>query len=120
MKRCSLLLVLSLTATPWGGGLLGARYALCASKDVKAAEADRQPGPQEEKRERTPQRTLRMEEIEIHGDVEKPKTMFVIPRTPLPYSRRSREKDFTGEILDPMMKQWIEDTQRWRAAVPPP
>lgn len=106
MKPCGLLLWLSLTATLWGGGLLSAPYALC--------------GPKEEKRERIFQRTLRMEEIEIHGDVEKPKTMFVIPRTPLPYSRKSHEKDFTGEILDPMMKQWIEDTQRWRAAVPPP
>ena len=61
-----------------------------------------------------------MEEIEIYGDVEKPKTMFVIPRSALRYNRKEQEKDFTSEILNPMTKEWIEDTQRWRAAVPPP
>ena len=61
-----------------------------------------------------------MEEIEIHGDVEKPKTMFVIPRASLHYSRKDQEKDFTSEILDPITKEWVEDTQRWRVTVPPP
>jgi hypothetical protein len=64
--------------------------------------------------------SLRMEEVEIYGDVEKPKTMFVIPRTPFRYSRKDQEKDFTREILDPMTKERLEDTERWRGAVPSP
>jgi len=86
----------------------------------KGAENAGRVGPKKNGSDRLLRRDLRMEEIEIQGDIEKPKTMFVIPRASLRYSRKAHEKDFSSEILDPIMKQWIEDTQRWREAVPPP
>ena len=63
-----------------------------------------------------PRRALQMQEIEILGEVEKPKTMFVIPRAPHAYFWEQNKKDFTEEILSPINKQEIEDTQRWRKA----
>ena len=86
----------------------------------KGSENAGRDGPKKSGSDRLLKRDLRMEEIEIQGDIEKPKTMFVIPRASLRYSRKAHEKDFSSEILDPIMKQWIEDTQRWREAVPPP
>ena len=109
--------MLTLAVSIWGSGVLLAPEALC---EPKGKEQAGQPGRKKGKEEETSKRYLRMEEIEIHGDVEKPKTMFVIPRASLRYSRKDQEKDFTNEILDPMTKQRIEDTQRWRASVPPP
>ena len=108
MKSRGLLLLWALAISMWGAGALLAPDAMCGPKDKKG------------KQDKTVKRSLRMEEIEIHGDVEKPKTMFVIPRASLRYSRKDQEKDFTNEILDPITKEWVEDTQRWRVAVPPP
>lgn len=61
-----------------------------------------------------PKRSLQMQEIEILGEVEKPKTMFVIPRAPHTYYWEKNRKDFTAEILAPINKQEIADMQRWR------
>ncbi len=105
----------------WGLGLLWAPNAICDPQPVKGAHGN---GRSAEKRSRHQdqkvERSLRMKELEIYGDVEKPKTMFVIPRASLRYSRRKQEKDFTNEILNPISREWIEDMQRWRTAVPPP
>ena len=116
-----LVLALTFLVFVWAteGGFL-APPALSDPAGDKSSRASTQAGPKKGKDKGTIQRNLRMEEIEIYGDVEKPKTMFVIPRSSLQYSRKGYEKDFTGEILDPVTKQWVEDTQRWRRAVPPP
>ena len=63
-----------------------------------------------------PKRSLQMQEIEILGEVEKPKTMFVIPRAPHSYYWEKNKKDFTEEILAPINKQEMKDMQRWREA----
>jgi hypothetical protein len=119
MKPRGLLLLLALTIPIWGTGMLLPPVALCqpeGEQDGSGATASKK----KTKDEKTVRRTLRMDEIEIYGDVEKPKTMFVIPRASLRYSRKDQEKDFTGEILGPITKEWVEDTQRWRENVPPP
>ncbi|MEW6442685.1 MAG: hypothetical protein AB1640_17240 [bacterium] len=61
--------------------------------------------------DKQPQRSIRMHEVEILGEVEKPKAMFVIPMTPIQYKRGSREKDFTADILAPIDRQWIEEME---------
>ena len=101
--------------------MLHAPNAICGPQPVKGGHAVGQStGKKARHQEQAVKRSLRMEEIEIHGDVEKPRTMFVIPRASLRYTRRKQEKDFTNEILNPISREWIEDTQRWRAAVPAP
>lgn len=120
MKSRGLFLVLALAIPIWGTGVLLAPSAMCGPEDKKGDQGGGEAGKKKEEEERAVQRALRMEEIEIHGDVEKPKTMFVIPRAPLRYSRKDQEKDFLNEILDPITKEWVEDTQRWRVDVPPP
>jgi hypothetical protein len=112
--------LMTLIVSIWGGWVFLAPQAHGDPEGGKGSEATGGDGPKKSGGDLTSRRYLRMEEIEIHGDVEKPKTMFVIPRASLRYSRKAHEKDFTSEILDPMMKHWIEDTQRWREAVPPP
>jgi hypothetical protein len=113
-------LLLALAVAVWGAGVLLSPNAMCGPKDKEGGPNVGRLGKKKGNQEATGKRSLRMEEIEIYGDVEKPKTMFVIPRSALSYSRKDREKDFTNEILDPLTKGWVEDTQRWRVAVPPP
>ncbi len=117
MKSRGLFLLLALAIPIWGAGVLLAPSALCGPEEKKGGG---EAGKKKAKEARAVRRTLRMEEIEIYGDVEKPKTMFVIPRASLQYSRKDREKDFTNEILGPITKEWVEDTQQWRVDVPPP
>lgn len=113
-------LLLAFVVNVWGGWVCMPPQALCDPKGEEDGKASVQVGKEKRSANRSTKRSLRMEEIEIHGDVEKPKTMFVIPRTPLRYSRQDHEKDYTNEILGPVSKQWVEDTQRWREAIPPP
>jgi len=56
---------------------------------------------------------LNMEEVEILGEVEKPKTMFVIPRAAHEYSWESTQRDFTDDILAPISRQQLEGLERW-------
>ena len=120
MKPRGLFLLLALAIPIWGAGVILAPSALCGPEDKKGGPGGDDAGKKKANEERAVRRALRMEEIEIHGDVEKPKTMFVIPRASLRYSRKDQEKDFTNEILDPITKAWVEDTQRWRVDVPLP
>ena len=83
MKSRGLFLVLALAIPVWGAGVLLAPSALCGPEDKKGGQGGGEAGKKKEKEERAVQRALRMQEIEIHGDVEKPKTMFVIPRASL-------------------------------------
>lgn len=62
--------------------------------------------------DKTPKRSIRMKEMEIVGEVEKPKAMFVIPMAPIEYRRTHEEKDFTEEILAPINRNWIQDLGR--------
>jgi hypothetical protein len=64
--------------------------------------------------------SLKMNEIEILGEVEKPKTMFVIPRAPHQYFWENGKKDFTEEILSPISKQKVEGMEQWRDDTLPP
>jgi hypothetical protein len=120
MKSRSFFLLVTLILSSWGGWFFLVPQAHGDPKGDKGSANAGQDGPEKSRSDLSLRRNLSMEELEIHGDVDKPKTMFVIPRPSLRYSRKAREKDFTSEILDPMTKHWIEDTQRWREAVPPP
>jgi hypothetical protein len=120
MKSRGFFFLVTLIVSFWGGSFFLAPQAHGDPEGGKGSENAGRNGPKKSRSDLTSRRYLRMEEIEIHGDVEKPKTMFVIPRASLRYSRKAHEKDFTSEILDPMMKHRIEDTQRWREAVPLP
>jgi hypothetical protein len=120
MESRGLFLFLTLAVSVWAFGSVLATDAASEPKDGRGGQVANQPGKKKASQDRTTRRSLRMDELEIYGDVEKPKTMFVIPRASLRYSRKAQEKDFTNEILDPITKEWIEDTQRWRVAVPPP
>ena len=121
MQPRGLPFLLSLAISIWGLGLVQAPDAVSGPQDGNGGHGiSRSAEKKGKNQEQAVKRSLHMEEIEIHGDVEKPKTMFVIPRSSLRYTRRNQEKDFTNEILNPISREWIEDTQRWRAAVPPP
>ena len=80
-----------------------------AGKEVKEkpVQATQQ---QETSSEDTPRRSIQMGEIQIRGEVEKPKAMFIIPHTPTDYSfLKGGKKDFSKEILAPIDMQWAED-----------
>jgi len=71
-------------------------------------------GKDENPEDRVMKSKLQMQEVEILGEVEKPKTMFVIPRAPHQYFWESSKKDFTEDILAPMSRQKVEGMQNWR------
>lgn len=123
MKSRGIFLALALAIPVWGAGVVLDQSAMCGPEDrqgEKGGQGGGVAGKKNKEEEGAVQSALRMQEIEIHGDVEKPKTMFVIPRASLQYSRKDQEKDFTNEILGPITKEWVEDTQRWRVDVSPP
>jgi len=74
----------------------------------------------EEKKTKARKRVLHMKEIEIYGNVEKPKAMFIIPRTPHQYYSNEYKRDFSEEILKPITKQGVADRQEWQKAVTEP
>jgi len=92
-----------------------ALFLLVVSPASPGAEPARAPGAgrKPESGTEAPRRALTMEEIEIMGQVDKPKAMFVIPKSPHRYYWESGKKDFTQEILAPINKQRVEDLQRW-------
>lgn len=69
-----------------------------------------------EKKVESRKRVLHMKEIEIYGNIEKPKAMFIIPRTPHQYYSNEYKRDFTEEILRPITKQGLADRQEWQEA----
>jgi hypothetical protein len=119
-RRKLLFLSLAIVVAVWGEWICLPSQADCGPKGDKGNEGSALAGKKKRTDKGSMKRSFRMEEIEIHGDVEKPKTMFVIPRASLRYSRKDHHKDFTKEILYPVSKQWVEDTQRWREAIPAP
>jgi len=83
-------------------------------QSVTRTPRDRSPEDDQQKK------NLRMNEVEILGEVEKPKTMFVIPRAPNQYFWEGGKKDFTEEILSPISRQKIEGLEQWREDTLPP
>ena len=65
-------------------------------------------------------RFLHMKEVEIFGNVDKPKAMFIIPRTPHRYYRQEYKRDFSDEILAPISKQSIADRKEWADSISGP
>lgn len=95
----------------WAGVWVTPRPALCAPQKPdpgKSAGSEKKDEPAED---RTPQRSIRMQEVEILGEVEKPKAMFVIPMAPIEYQRTGHGKDFSREILAPINREWIENLE---------
>jgi len=74
----------------------------------------KKPGKKDSPGEKRQKKSLRMNEVEILGEYEKPKTMFVIPRAPHEYHWKEQTVDFTEEILSPVNKQRVEGMQQWR------
>jgi hypothetical protein len=78
------------------------------------------PKPAEGDDKSQPRRTFQMEEIEIMGEMEKPKAMFVIPKAYPRYYWEAGKKDFTDDILLPINKQYVDDMLKWQNSLEPP
>jgi hypothetical protein len=52
--------------------------------------------------ESAPKRSIQMQEIQIRGEVEKPKAMFIIPHAPSDFAPAAGHKDFSDDILMPI------------------
>ena len=70
--------------------------------------------------ETTRQRSIRMDQVDILGELEKPRTMFVIPRAPHSYYREEIMKDFREEILAPIDMRDTENIRHWKGDSLPP
>ena len=99
-----------------GGGILRphACRADSTAKPPSTLLAKTQKNPSEKKE---PKRSIIMNEVEIMGEVDKPKTMFIIPRAPHHYYQGEHKKDFTQEILAPTNKYEAENYQQWRETI---
>jgi len=62
------------------------------------------PGGRAEERPKTPPE-IRMQEVEIRGEVERPGVFYVIPRRPTPLDLGPRTRDFRPEILEPLLPE---------------
>ena len=68
MKSRGLFLVLALAIPIWGAGVLLAPSAMCGPEDKKGGQGGGEAEKKKAKEERAIRRTLRMQEIEIHGE----------------------------------------------------
>ena len=55
---------------------------------------------------------VRMEEVEIRGEVERPEVFYIIPRRPVELDVGPRSKDYRSEILDPLLPRAFEEWVR--------
>jgi len=62
------------------------------------------PAVRAEERPKTPPE-IRMQEVEIRGEVERPGVFYVIPRRPTPLDLGPRTRDFRPEILEPLLPE---------------
>ncbi|GAB4267216.1 MULTISPECIES: hypothetical protein [Deferrisoma] len=58
-----------------------------------------------------PPAEIRMKEVEIRGEVERPGVFYVIPRRATPLDLGPRNRDFRPEILEPLMPAGREDVR---------
>jgi len=98
------------------GIVLAGLPALGISQTKEPAKTVSAPTPQsaDPREDKAPKKSIRMEEIEILGEVEKPKAMFVIPMAPIEYRQNRRGKDFSAEILAPIDREAFENMERNR------
>lgn len=85
---------------------------ICQTKEPAGGVPAATPQTAEPREDKAPKKSIRMEEIEILGEVEKPKAMFVIPMAPVEYRQSGRGKDFSAEILAPIDREAFENMQR--------
>jgi hypothetical protein len=91
---------------------IAARPALAQTQKPVSNETETREKGISSPEDKTPQRSIKMKEVEIVGEVEKPKAMFVIPMAPVEYRRTQQGKDFTSEILAPIDREWIQNLER--------
>jgi hypothetical protein len=55
---------------------------------------------------------MRLNEVEIHGDLEKPKIFFILPKAKRDSEARQRQFRFYPDILEPLDKDRFEEEAR--------
>lgn len=58
---------------------------------------------------------LRMDEVEIRGEVERPDVFYIIPRREVQMDLGTLSKDYRSEILEPLLPGPFEEEARRRA-----
>ena len=58
---------------------------------------------------------IRMDEVEIRGEVERPGVFYIIPRRSAPLDLGPRTRDYRAEILEPVLPHELEREIRRRA-----
>ncbi len=94
--------------------------AFCTSLKETTHKTDEKKSTKTLKKKGKTKKVIHMNEIEIVGKVEKPKVMFIIPRTPHEFIQKKYEKDFSAEILAPINKQSVEGRQLWQENISGP
>ena len=95
-------------------GVCAIPYGHAAWADEVKIRSVKKPGKKDRPGDKAIQKNLKMNEVEILGEFEKPKTMFVIPRAPHEYFWEDYRVDYTEDILSPVSKQKVEGMQKWR------
>lgn len=90
----------------WRGAWFAA-VALLGAWAPPAAAQEAQPGPQ-----------IRMEEVQIRGEVERPEVFYIIPRREVRMDLGSLSRDYRPEILEPLFPDPFEHRVRRRAGTP--
>ncbi|GAB4285381.1 MAG: hypothetical protein Kow0092_39470 [Deferrisomatales bacterium] len=102
-------------ALPEGTRRRGARWALVGALSLfaAAAPAAETPGGPPEPGAGV---RVRMEEVRIQGEVERPDVFYIIPRRQVRIEASSRTRDFRPEIAEPLLPEAFEAWVRARRA----
>jgi len=89
----------------WGLVLLAlAAAGVAAAQEPKGAQAPKDAAP--------PPAAVKMEEVEIRGEVERPEVFYIIPRREVRMDLGPLSKDYRAEILEPLLPGPFEERVR--------
>jgi len=100
-----------------GGGKVGRRLrrvslaaglaAALMAPQIRAEEGSKQPPD------------VRMQQVEIRGEVERPDVFYIIPRRQVQLNLSPRSKDFGAEIMEPLLpgafEEWVRNRRGEKA-----
>ena len=100
-----------------GGGEVGRRLRRVSVAAGLAAALTVPQSRAEESPKQPP--SVRMQQVEIRGEVERPDVFYIIPRRQVQLNLGPRSKDYGGEIMEPLLpgafEEWVRSRDREKA-----
>ena len=79
---------------------------------LRAEESPAESPPAKDAKAAAPGQKVKLNEVEIHGELEKPKIFFILPKAKREAASKQRQFRFYPDILEPLDKDRFEEEAR--------